>query len=611
MKKTLKHVYETLTYNLRTLLYFEISYHVLGLLIIFPLARLLFNFSIQLSGFSYITNQYILSHLLNPLTISFLLLMIILLSIYIVIELIFLSLLYDYGYHEKSLTLKELLILGLKRVYNALKRYHVFVIFPAFLLFMTVQLIHLAGIYSTITFPLQIVEQFNQYPLLRLSVYGFIGFLVILFFETSFSLNLYTIDQLSFKQAYKQSRNMIRSQRLKMFGEFVLLNIVLNLIFYGIYMLVILLISLFVMITKDQSYILSVLLTFMYSIYAIFGLIATTFLIPINFALLSTWYYQRKESLGLKIRPIKLTDKQRKSFNMKILRRVSAVVLVILFAINISSIIDATKNNRVPIEFFNYSEIVAHRGASDDAPENTLAAIELALLQGSDGVEIDVRLSADQYPVLIHDATTGRTTDDILNRRVNALTLDQLQSLDAGSWFSTAYRGEKIPSLDEALKLISGKANAFVELKSTNQVLEIETIRVIEKYNMENSTIILSFDKDQLKRIKTLNSAVKTLLLVPVFYGNIDTFLNNPDIDAYGFSRDIVTKNTDYIDIAHQLNKKVYAWTVNEKDDLQDVVTSDIDGIITDRPIIAREIAYSKNTSTLLQDFLREFLDRD
>jgi glycerophosphoryl diester phosphodiesterase len=296
---------------------------------------------------------------------------------------------------------------------------------------------------------------------------------------------------------------------------------------------------------------------------------------------------------------------------MKILRRVSAVVLIVLFAINISSIVDATRNNRVPIEFFNYSEIVAHRGASDDAPENTLAAIELALLQGSDAVEIDVRLSADRYPVLIHDETTGRTTDDILDRKVNALTLEQLQSLDAGSWFSNAYQSEKIPSLDEALNLISGRANAFVELKSTNQILEIETIRVIEKYQMEDSTIILSFDKDQLKRIKTLNSDVKTLLLVPVFYGNIDTFLDNSYIDAYGFSRDIITENTDYIDIAHQLSKKVYAWTVNETDDLQAVVSSGVDGIITDRPIVAREVAYSKNTSTLLQDFLREFLDRE
>ena len=610
MKKTLKQVYETLTYNLRTLLFFEISYHVLGLLIIFPVARLLFNLSIKFSGFSYISNQYILSHLLNPLTISFLILMIILLSIYIVIELIFLSLLYDYGYHEKSLTLKELLMVGLKRTYEVLKKYHVFVIFPAFLLFMTVQLIHLAGIYSTITFPLQIVEQFNQHPLIRMSVYSFTFLLVILFFESSFSINLYTIDQFSIKQSYRQSRKLIHAQRLKMIGEFVLLNIILNILFYGIYMLVIVLISLFVWITKDQSYILSVLLTFMYSIYAIFGLVATTFLIPINYALLSTWYYHRKESLGLKIKAIKLTDKQRKSFNMKILRRVSALILIFLFVINISSIVDATKNNDIPIEFFNVSEVIAHRGASFDAPENTLSAIDLAILQGSDAVEIDVRLSADRYPVLIHDETTGRTTNDMLDRRVNALTLEQLQSLDAGSWFSLEYQGEKIPSLDEALEMMSGRVDAFIELKSLNPILERETIRIIEKYQMEDDTVILSFDKDQLKRVKTLNPTVKTLLLVPVFYGNIDTFLDNNYIDAYGFSRDIITENTDYIDIAHQLNKKVYAWTVNERNDLQDVVSSDVDGIITDNPIIAREVAYAKNTSTLLQDFLREFLDR-
>lgn len=610
MKKTIHQAYQNLTYNLKTLIYFEVLYHVAGLLIIFPVARFLLYTSLRLSGYTYVTNQLFFSHLFNPSTILILLLLLILLSLYIVVEMIFLSLIFDFGYHQKSIGLKDLFILGIRRSYITLKKYHVLIIIPAFLLFFMVQLQNLLGIYSTLSLPDQILGQLNELTFVKVSLFVLVGILIVLFFETSFSLNLYTIDQFSFKKAYHQSRKMLRKNRLKMVFEFFRLNLLLNVIFYGIYFILLALIGLFVAITKDQSYVLGVLLTLMYSIYAVVGLIASAFLIPINYALLSTWFYREKENLGLSTKVVQLTNKDRKNFNYKLFKRVTLGLLIVLFTFNLSSIISVIREDRVPLELFNYAEVVAHRGASIDAPENTLAAIELALDQNSDAIEIDVRETADKHPILMHDSTTTRTTDDLLNRYVDQLTLAQIKSLDAGSWHSRTYQGEEVPTLDEAMDIIKGHARAFIELKSLSLTLETQTVNIIEKYQMVQQTVVLSFDRDQLKRIKDLNPNLKTLLLVPVFFGDIDVLLSYPDINYYGFSNDIITDNPEYVDLAHQKGKSIYVWTVNEENNIKNAVTNDVDGIITDRPILTREIVYSRYTSTALQDFLREFLNR-
>ena len=110
-------------------------------------------------------------------------------------------------------------------------------------------------------------------------------------------------------------------------------------------------------------------------------------------------------------------------------------------------------------------EIVAHRGASGIAPENTLAAIQLALDIGVDWIEIDVRQTLDRVLVCLHDETVNRTS----NGKGHIITLNykKVKQFDAGSWFSEAYRDEKIPSLNEVLHLIDGRCKLLIEMKGT------------------------------------------------------------------------------------------------------------------------------------------------
>ena len=109
--------------------------------------------------------------------------------------------------------------------------------------------------------------------------------------------------------------------------------------------------------------------------------------------------------------------------------------------------------------------VIAHRGASGSAPENTMAAFSLAVERGAEVVELDVQMTADGYPVVIHNATVNRTTDG--TGLVREKTLAELQTLDAGSWFETRFAGERVPTLEEVVTWARGRVALAIEIKNT------------------------------------------------------------------------------------------------------------------------------------------------
>ncbi|MDF9826153.1 glycerophosphoryl diester phosphodiesterase [Ereboglobus sp. PH5-10] len=141
--------------------------------------------------------------------------------------------------------------------------------------------------------------------------------------------------------------------------------------------------------------------------------------------------------------------------------------------------------------------IVAHRGASYDAPENTIAAQKLAWEQGADAVETDIYLTKDGKIIALHDKTTNRTTGKKLTPSKS--TLAELRALDAGSWKSSKYAGEKIPTLDEQLALIPSGKRMFIEIKVGPEIVP-ELVRCLAKAGAGKHNItFISFNYDALK----------------------------------------------------------------------------------------------------------------
>ncbi|GAA1278782.1 hydrolase [Planotetraspora silvatica] len=242
---------------------------------------------------------------------------------------------------------------------------------------------------------------------------------------------------------------------------------------------------------------------------------------------------------------------------------------------------------------------VAHRGASAYAPENTVAAFELAAEQGADMFELDVQETKDHKLVLMHDTTLNRTTDAekvFPNRsswKVGDLTLAQIRKLDAGSWADADYEGEPVPTLGEALGAMRGSGlDLRLEIKSPHLYPGIEgriagTLRRNSSWLSENRLVIQSFDRDSLR---TFN---KELPQVPI--GLLGTPRTADLDDLAKFADEINPPYADvtpsYVKCVHDNGMKIFTWTVNDPDDMSRMTSYGVDGIITDKPDVLSEMA--------------------
>ncbi|RYD18038.1 MAG: glycerophosphodiester phosphodiesterase, partial [Verrucomicrobiaceae bacterium] len=156
--------------------------------------------------------------------------------------------------------------------------------------------------------------------------------------------------------------------------------------------------------------------------------------------------------------------------------------------------------------------IIAHRGASEDAPENTLASIREGWKQQADGAEFDIRMTKDGKIVLMHDDTTLRTTDQ--NLMVKDHSLEELRKLDAGSWKGDTWKGEPIPLLEDVMKELPVGKIYYIEIKSGPEILP-ELARIIRASGKETDLLrIIAFDFDTLVESRKLIPEVKTLWIV-------------------------------------------------------------------------------------------------
>ncbi len=158
-------------------------------------------------------------------------------------------------------------------------------------------------------------------------------------------------------------------------------------------------------------------------------------------------------------------------------------------------------------------EIIAHRGASAERPENTMAAIERAIEVEATGVEIDIRTTRDGHLVLLHDATVDRTTDG--RGAVGEMTLEALRQLDAGSWFDPQYAGERAPTLAEALAACRGEVDVVLDLKEEGGVYAERIARTVRRYGDAERTVVGVRSLEQVELFRRLLPKSPQMGLIP------------------------------------------------------------------------------------------------
>ncbi len=608
MVRTLHLMAKGLGYNLKTLIYFEILYRLLGVVLVYPFVSRLFYWSIEWSPFVYITNRDLLAYLVSPTTVLLLFLIITVIALYFLIEILFLQIIFEYGIKEIQLNLKYLWLAGVDQIKMMGKLLPIYLWVPTLSFVYLTGFISVYGFASSIELPI-LVNELRADMWINRFVLVFTVIIFFLFIETMLYLPIYTFKKQPFKTVKSEKKLMLSKRRIRTMFEFFSINFLLNFIVYGLYLFIIIALGWLIQLTRGEGYVVPTLFTFIYAVYLLIGFLSTLFFVPINVAYITAVYHNKHaeietpETLDFYI--MRPHPKQ-----TKWTRKVAIISIVVLIGLNIGTVYQILGADRSPLELLNRSAVIAHRGASIYAPENTLAAMDLAITQGADAVEIDVRMSKDGIPFLFHDYTVNRTTNLKTGQSIEQLTFEEIQNLDAGSWFHPDFTGEKIPSLAQVLELIYGRTYLYLEIKGSTPGIETRVMEMLIDYDMASSTTIMSFNREQLRKVKSMDESISTMLLIPLFVGSLNGVVTLGYVDSLGLRFDMIKSNPEYIDLIHKSGKRAYVWTLNRADDIKYAVSIDVDGIITDDPLLAIELVYEKVTPTLLQDLIRRLFNR-
>ncbi|MCD4745808.1 MAG: T9SS type A sorting domain-containing protein [Bacteroidales bacterium] len=224
------------------------------------------------------------------------------------------------------------------------------------------------------------------------------------------------------------------------------------------------------------------------------------------------------------------------------------------------------------------TKIIAHRGASSIAPENTISAFSAAIDIGADFIELDIQTSKDDSLIVMHDEFIDRTTSG--TGKIADLSYNELIQISAGysKKFGNDFRNEPIPTLFEVLYLAKDKIKVCIDLKSAS---EISVIKLIEKIDMLSQVVLLSFNLDKLSRAKSYNKNIQVMLLKNNLF-NIDIALA-AEINAFGVGGGILSPST-LIDNAHKAGIEFWRGVINNTAKMNQLIQKGVDGIFTDYP---------------------------
>lgn len=244
--------------------------------------------------------------------------------------------------------------------------------------------------------------------------------------------------------------------------------------------------------------------------------------------------------------------------------------------------------------------ILAHRGASAYAPENTLAAFLLARELGADGIELDVQLTRDKVPVIIHDDRVDRTTN--VKGPVSDMTIAEIARLDAGSWKSEEYGGEPIPTLAQVFDALSdwlrptGRERPClinVELKTERlrtDGLERQVLNVIARHGVQDRVLLSSFSPLSLYRAKQINPRLRRGLL---YDSSLPILLRGPWLRLFAAARAMHPEhamiNERYMKWARGKKLQVNTWTVDDPAEARRLRDLGVDAVITNKPDVIKE----------------------
>ena len=601
----LKNIYNMITYNFKTLLVFEFLYKLIIGLIFIPSIIGIFNLTMKITGYNYLTIENILNFILNPITIIFLLFIIIFLTMATIFDISTLIIIFDSSYKNKKISVMDSIRISLNKCKNIFKLKNITVAILVLFIIPFLNIGVTSNVITSIKIPEFIMDFINANQILSIILLLFYIFLLSLLSKWLFSLHYMIIENKSFKSARKSSKNLIKGNRFKdiiIVTLYQLMSGILHILFIIVGMFILYVLN---MILGKIFVIKSILLTIVWMFMLVSVIIFTIISTGIGYSVISSLYYKHKIDKDEKIITIKSEEKKK---NIKFNKNLKyAVIILWIFAIAGGSIFTyqvITGKANLNIEHTRKMEITAHRGASIKYPENTMAAFRGAKKLGADWIELDVQQTKDKQIVVSHDTNLNRVTG--VNKDIIDMNYSEIKKLDAGSFFNKKFKGEKIPLLKEVLEFAKkNNIRLNIELKPTGKEknFEKQVVDLIKEYNFEDRCVVTSQVYNVLKKIKKYDKDIKTVYVMSIAIGKIT---DAKYADAFSIKATNVTETQ--VSRVHNAGKELYAWTVNKEESINKMIDMNVDNIITDNIKLGVDLV-EKSKRTNIEDIIIKVLN--
>lgn len=597
MFNLLKIFFKNISFNFKTLVRFEFLYKLVLMLILLPIASRGFNSAMHLAGLKYITLENVNTFITYPTTIFLLFMILMFLVIVMLYDYIANIIIFDYSYHKKKINIIEVFKLTTIKSLKIIKSKNNLIVFYILLMIPFLSI----GIGTNIVSSIKVPEFIMSYITARLHlIIIYFGIYIILLFLTCkylYTLSYLTLEELNIKTASKKSEKLIKGK-----GIIDLLVILTIEVVYSLLFILFLFIEIYLILFINkflgnlivfQSILVSIIWLFVGLNLVLFTVISNS--ININ-AIESLYYYHKRKNdeviKALELPRLSMTKKskqQRKYINYFL------TSLVVIFMVFLT--MEVVKGNyNFNIESVKEMEVSAHRGASFHYPENTLASFVEAKRLGADYIELDVHETKDGKLVIIHDNSLKRVAG--IKKDVVDMTYDELKTIDVGSHFDPKFKDERILLLSEVLEFAQeNKIKLMIEIKKTGKEEHIEkdVIDLVDEYNFKDKCVIASLIYDVIENVKRINPEYKTVYILGFIIGDINAFTS-----ADAFSIETSSINKRLVNELHNSGKDVYAWTVNSKQDINEMIDMHVDNIVTDNIDLSKEVIRERRNSNIV-----------
>lgn len=594
-------IFHLINYNLKTLLGFEVLFK-LSTIIVTKIFLQAFNIIMSASGFRYLTLENIFSFLLEPKTIILLIILIILMTIYTMFDITTIIIILDCSFHKRKIKISDAILTAFYQCKSIFRLKNITL--PILVLFL-IPLLNL-GITSSFITTIKIPEFITDFiiqnkSLLCLSLCIFV-ILTSILLKWFYALHYFVIEDKNFKEAKNKSKYLSKGKHIKDILVITIAQLIIAMIYITIIIIGVLLIISLDKIFKDIILAKSATATIIWIFIALSMACMSVLSTPINYACISSLYYFHKQKKKEEIQPVKIkTCKENEKLNQKITKLIIIVFIILFIGGTFFTYKVYQGKYSLEIEYKRDLEVTAHRGASIDYPENTMSAFIGAKKQGADWIELDVQETKDQKIVVVHDSNLKRITN--LDKYVWQLTYDEIKNLDSGSFHHKKFKNEKISLLEDVLKWAKkNKIKLNIELKPIGHEKNLEkaVVEIIEKERYLNNCMVTSQVYKTLQKIKKYNKNIKTAYVMSIAYGDI---LSLKDADA--FSIEATNISSSLVKRLHKKGKKIYAWTINTEENIKKMIDLNVDNIITDQVILAKNVIDASKTSNLINEYIK------